>query len=166
MKCLGERIYGGEYGTQKALRESLHLIHNDDRVGDAVDLTTLDRLGGKEALEELDICRQDDRSIPILSEELQSGHLLIATVAFAPLLHHDLGVVLQDILFAKDFSEDHRCLGDDRGVGDDVDDPVVVVTDRHLKRPRHGGDGLTRSGGEREGVDAGITLCSVGPATL
>ena len=45
--------------------------------------------------------------------------------------------MLQYILFPEDLSEDTCGLGDDRGIGDDVDDALSLVIKSCLQCPSH-----------------------------
>ena len=65
--------------------------------------------------------------------------------------------MLQHLIRPKDVPKGLRRLGDDRGVGDDIDDALTPLRYGMLQSPHHRGNRLAGTCGERERVDLSLS---------
>ena len=98
----------------------MSLVEHDDAADQVVQLAAARGASGKQALEELDIGGDDDRRVPVLAGETRAG-------GFLPIVEFGVAVVFDDVLVTEHGAEDVGRLFDDRGIGNGVDDPALVV---------------------------------------
>ena len=130
-------------------RQKLHLVENNDAVGKVVQFAATARFAGIKRLEELNTGRHDDGSIPIFGCQTRAGRLL---------LRIEIAVMLQDILRAKDATQNICRLFNDRGVGDYKDYTFLPVFKRMTQGKRHRRKRLAAAGWDGQRVNARLAF--------
>ena len=141
----------GDAGAQQRPRDGLRLVEDQHRTRQIVELAAARGARGEQALEELDVGRDDHRRRPVLHRQLQ-------LVPSLPVLHRLLvesRMVRQRDALAQHALEHLHRLVDDRGEGDGVDDAPQPVAAGVVEREAERGERLAAAGRHGQGEHAG-----------
>ena len=136
-------------GLQVDSGKHLHLVKQNNTVGNVVELPALGRAIGIKGFKKLHRSCHNYWSIPVFCcqplEALGTIHFRIGVKARA-------GMMLNDMFLTQYFTK-HRCiLFDDRGVWNDIDDPLHLVFHCMLQSKRQRCNGLSAPRGNRQGI--------------
>ena len=139
-------------GEQIFPRKHLRFIEDENAVCHIVELPASGGFICEEGFKELNICRYDQRLVPVFSGEAARVHLVIFKIIL------EVVMVLQQVAISNDIAECGRRLLNDRGIGDDIDHTAHLMTDSMLQRKGQGGKGFPAAGRYGQSKEAAFSF--------
>ena len=137
-------------GLQKGRRQLLRLVQHDDAARQVVQLSAARGFGCKQRLEQLHVGGNDQRRIPVFAGQTAArSFVLLGGVKLAVVF--DQHLITQQL---EDLAEHIRCLLNDAGVGNGIDDTALVVRQRMLQRKGQAGESFAAARWHREREEA------------
>ena len=128
-------------------RQKLRFIQNDDAANEVMQLATARGASGEQAFEQLHVGGDDKRCCPVFAGKPRA-------LGFLLLIHFDIAVMFDDVFLTKNLAENGRCLFDDAGVRNRVDDAPLLVQAGMAQGKGQAGEGFPAAGRHGQGKDA------------